>query len=144
MADDHLEYTNMNYRNSLVATLGFFLLVNLYALVSGNLIAAIPVILQAGLLITIYLKWSEQRILIKFWAALMFLSGIAGMVGACAQIVNNSVTDDATLFQHLEPLTLSYNVACIAVSIYYYRLLPRSTKIVEEVEQAAPDSMHAS
>ena len=144
MADDHLEYTNLNYRNSLAATLGFLLIVNLYFLFSGSLFALIPIVLQAALLSLVFLRWTEQRILIKFWAALIFVSGIAGLIAACSQVAHNSLVDDATTFQNVSAITVLYNVVCICASIYYYRMLPKSTRVVVDTEDAASDSTHAS
>jgi hypothetical protein len=133
MADDHLEYTNKNYRNSLIVTITILFLTNFYLLITGILLAIVPIILQGLLLVTMYLKWSEQRIVIKFWAGIIFISGISGLIAACARAVGNSLGDDRG--QPIDPGQVAYSCVCVGIGIYYYVMLPRSTKIVEDIDQ---------
>jgi|WetSurMetagenome_2_1015567.scaffolds.fasta_scaffold152692_1 hypothetical protein len=143
MSDDHLEYTNLNYRNLLLSTIAVLLVVNTYFLFSGSWLALVPIVLQSAILITYRLKWSEQRYLIRFWAGLLFVAGAAGLLGTCAKALNTSAGGTTYADESLLGWGFVLNVIQTIAGVYFFVALTKSTRVVEDTSENTSDSPRA-
>jgi membrane-bound ClpP family serine protease len=134
MSTEILIYTNKKFKISLLATLYLLLVFNIYSFLQGNLFAFLLLFLQAALLIVIHLKWPEQRILIKFWAALLFIWGSVTLVSA---LINYLLGGDAIFSFTI--MDFIYRIFSIIIGIYYYGMLKNYTKVVIEEDTTAKD-----
>ena len=142
MSDDHLEYTNRTYERWLLASVWILIVFNCYLLFQGNYLTLIPLFLQGAIISVHALKWSEQRILIRFWSGIWILAGSAGLVSSCAQAVAGIIPEETTTTMLLG--SIAVYIAEVAGGLYFMIMLPRSTRVVVDESIPSNDSPHAS
>ena len=131
MEKEILVYTNDLFRKLLIYTIASFLVINIIVFIMGNWVALISLLLQGSILIVHFKKWPEQRMLIKFWAILMFAYGSVSLIGACA--------DEVLIYLGNEELSVSllsvlWFILCISLSIYFFIKLNKYSKIISYSE----------
>ena len=112
------------YKLLLIGVLFLLLFYNVYNLLVFLLfLSLIPMTLHTTILILIFLKHKYLGIMIKIWATLLFIGGLAGLVATVATYLAYSIDSTGT---DMERLSLKYMVDWairLIAGIFFYIFL---------------------
>jgi hypothetical protein len=129
-----------------VTVLGVILVLNIlvavFMLLTAQSLLVLPGLILSGLiLVLMYMKDEYLVLCIKFWAALLCLGGLAGLVGACSAYLHTSVggTDRGPEEFGLSRILIS--LLFLGLGLYYFIFSGRY--IVKQKQDPANDSAGA-
>lgn len=96
---------------ALYVVLGLLLALNMLALVSGRLLALLPLAVQFAVLGSVYLRKSWSYIAVKLWALVVMLSGVAMWL---------AVLLDGTAYFHSVPNAV-FNTFMLLAGFYFFK-----------------------
>lgn len=121
-------YLGSWYIQSVVATLSFFLLINIYALLVGSLIAFVPIVLQSILLFLIWKKSEAVSFCIKAWCVILMFGGGMGLLSSCLGVVDSSFLGGT----HKESIiSVLSNCALFIFGLVYFVMCSEYVKLVD-------------
>ncbi len=131
MIKKQVVYTDQRFRIILVAIFWILFVLNVYTLLAGVIYAAFAVLLQGSIIVAMLRKHRAQIILIKVWAAMIALSGVAGFVELFAKILGNALKSNVALNEGFQIFDVLYAGAAVAVGYYFFTEISNKLKVVE-------------
>jgi hypothetical protein len=104
------------YKWLLIIALCVFMIGNLYSIfISRKLLSVIGIFFQATVIVSIFNRWKYQEILVKIWATINIITGVAGIIFVITSY-GMYLTDR---FSHRELPNLSANLSLIIMSLFF-------------------------
>jgi hypothetical protein len=113
---------NNHYKWLLTGTLGIGLIFNLYAIfMLRQPLPVIGLFLQIAILVSIFEKWRYQELLVKLWAIIYIIAGIAGVVASTfAHVLLQAHRYDPKLSSQAHPVFLIFYIFLLAIGLYFF------------------------